>query len=162
MIYTIKQNHHYASRRPFIPYFKKELRFVVRFDDSALYPPVITDYNHAYDINKLYGFMEGVTGRNSARIGWNCIEDKIYLYPYVHLDGMIYNQMNPEALCEVKPFEDVECRIKCIGDNYLFQAKNNRASTPREGRSFIRFIQHPYFGGSLPALHDIKIIIKRY
>jgi hypothetical protein len=162
MIYTIKQNHHYASRRPFIPYFKNELRFIVRFDDSAYYDPVITDYNHAYDVNKLYGFREGITGRNSARIGWNCIGGRIWLYPYVHIDGDILNHADAKAICEVKPYEDIECRIKCYPKNYLFQVGNTKVSTERGEGSWLKFIEHPFFGGHFPAQHDTKIKIVRY
>lgn len=164
MIYTLKTNHHYADKRPFIPYFKKELRFVVRFDDSAFYPPVITDYDHSTDINKLYGFREGFSDANSARIGWNCMNEKLYLFPYAHVEGIIYNKTRiwENPLCEVKPYEDVDCRIKCMGGDYLFQAKNYQTTTPRGNGSWLKFICHPYHGGPLPAHHDTRIKIVRY
>ena len=57
------------------------MNFIAKFDNTAIYPAVITDYNHAYDMNKLYGFSEGFNNQyNSARIGWRWLNGELQLF----------------------------------------------------------------------------------
>jgi len=159
MNYIIKKGHHYASQRPFIPFFRDELKFTLRFDGSAIYDPVKTDYDHSYDVNKAYGFREGFTDRNSARIGWSYTDGCLLLYPYVHIEGMIWNKTNQIPICEAQINKEIECRIKCFKAEYFFDVNGVTKFAPRGHPCFLKFICHPYFGGTLTAPHDIKIVV---
>jgi hypothetical protein len=66
------------------------MNFVAKFDSTAIYPAVITDYNHAYDANKLWGFSEGFNNQyNSARIGWRWLNGQLQLLAYVYVKGTL-------------------------------------------------------------------------
>src|SRR5215216_4353437 len=68
--YTIKKGQQFCDRSAFVPVEYGELKFIVKFDSSAIYHTI--DPNNQYDINKLYGFSDNDSAHHlySARFGW--------------------------------------------------------------------------------------------
>lgn len=75
-------------RAPFAPVEYAELKFVVKFDSSAIYNTV--DPSNQYDINKLYGFSDNdsLHQRYSARFGWRWSDNALRIFAYVYNSGV--------------------------------------------------------------------------
>jgi hypothetical protein len=155
--FIIKAGHHYHKGISFRPVVGKEMNFIVTFDNSAIYEsnnPV-----NQWDINKLWGFTEGFSEANSARVGWNYKDDSLYLHPFVQLDG-IFPIDPPEVKIPIgKP---ISCSIRLDGLFYVFILNGVEIRQPRASNSsrFYGFQCYPYFGGNEVATQDIKILIE--
>lgn len=164
--YTIQKGAHYADQRPLKAVFGTSLNFTVRFDSSAIYPAVVTDYNHALDANKLWGFSEGADNQqNSARIGWRWYNNKLQLLAYVHKNGQVLRDpvsYDPPIIKAVKLGEPIACSIAVSGYEYVFTVDGVTRRMPRaiNTASFSGLQQYPYFGGTLVAPHRITIYVK--
>src|SRR5580765_3710065 len=85
--FTIRQGQHYWDQNGLKSVRTSEMRFIVKFDKSAIYQAVVPE--NQYDINKLWGFTEGIKNQyNSARIGWSWNNNALRLYGYVHANGV--------------------------------------------------------------------------
>src|SRR5205085_11605887 len=81
--FTIPAGGHYADKNFIKTVSLTEMNFMVRFDSSAVYQT--TDPDNQYDINKLYGFSDGMDHQlNSARIGWAWNKGALRLYAYIY------------------------------------------------------------------------------
>jgi hypothetical protein len=155
--YTIRQGQHYCDQNSIKSVRTSEMKFMVKFDNSAIYQTVIPE--NQYDINKLWGFTEGINNQyNSARIGWSWNNDALRLYGYVYANGIRYSQ----EITSVVIGSDITCSIKLAGSTYLFTVNGVSISLPR-GPSTSQasgYQQYPYFGGDEVAPHLITILIK--
>jgi hypothetical protein len=142
------------------------MNFVAKFDSTAIYPAVITDYNHAYDVNKLYGFSEGISNQyNSARIGWRWLNGQLQLFAYVYVKGTLLRDpisYDPPFIKSVKIGSEINCSIAISGNKYIFTVDGVVVQTSRGTTSgtYSGYQQYPYFGGTLTAPHLINIYIK--
>jgi len=142
------------------------MNFVAKFDSTAIYPAVITDYNHAYDVNKLWGFSEGIDNQyNSARIGWRWLNGELQLFAYVHINGTLLRDpvsYDPPFIKSVQIGSEIICSIAISGNKYIFTVDGVVVQTPRgaTGTKYSGYQQYPYFGGTLTAPHLINIYIK--
>jgi hypothetical protein len=142
------------------------MNFTVKFDNTAIYPAVITDYNHAYDVNKLYGFSEGLSNQyNSARIGWRWLDGQLQLFAYVYVKGTLLRDpvsYDPPFIKSVAIGSEINCSITLSGGNYIFNVDGVVVTTPRGTISgkYSGYQQYPYFGGTLTAPHLVTINIK--
>jgi hypothetical protein len=122
--YTIQTGAHYCDQNALTRVSGTSMNFVAKFDSSAIYPAVITDYNHAYDVNKLWGFSEGISNQyNSARIGWRWLNDELQLFAYVYVNGTLLRDLisyDPPFIKSVKIGSDINCRIAISGASYIF------------------------------------------
>lgn len=155
--FTIQQGEHYCDQNSLRSVRTSEMKFMAKFDNSAIYQTVIPE--NQYDINKLWGFSEGFNNQyNSARIGWSWNNDALRLYGYVYANGVRHMQeISPVAIGT-----DVSCSIKLAGNTYLFTVNGVSISLPR-GPSATQasgYQQYPYFGGDETAPHLITIMIK--
>jgi hypothetical protein len=155
--FTIRQGQHYCDQNSLKSVRTSEMKFMVKFDNSAIYQTVIPE--NQYDINKLWGFSEGINNQyNSARIGWSWNNDALRLYGYVYANGVRhYQEITPVAIGS-----DITCSIKLAGSTYLFTVNGVSVSLPR-GPSTAQasgYQQYPYFGGDETAPHLITIMIK--
>jgi hypothetical protein len=164
--YTIQQGAHECDQRSIKSVSGTSMNFIAKFDSTAIYPEVITDYNHAYDVNKLWGFSEGLSNQyNSARIGWRWLNNQLQLFAYVYVNGTLLRDpvsYDPPFIKTVTIGSEVNCSIAVSGSNYTFTVDGIVVKTPR-GTSASRFNgyqQYPYFGGTLTAPHRINIYIK--
>jgi len=142
------------------------MNFVAKFDSTAIYPAVITDYNHAYDVNKLWGFSEGLNNQyNSARIGWRWLDNQLQLFAYVYINGTLLRDpvsYDPPFIKSVAIGTEVNCSIAISTNSYVFTVDGVVVTTARGTNvpKYTGYQQYPYFGGTLTAPHLITINIK--
>lgn len=100
--------------------------FTVIFDSSAIY--VTKDVRNQSDINKLYGFTEGIDPHdNSARIGWSFNNNSLRLYGYAYNDKMRIT----EEISVVNIGEPIICSITLEPGKYSFTVNQQKISLPR-------------------------------
>lgn len=160
--YFLGKNKHYCKRplyTYFFPFFSRPtMSYVVSFDTSCLYN-LHTEDN--LDINKLFGFSEGLHHKSSARFGWNVIAGRIHLYNYCYVEGIrVYN-----FICFVEPNVDYKLTIRRSATKYTFLVNTKGREIKR--KDVERIQQHkwgyklwPYFGGNCKAPHDMLIQMK--
>lgn len=164
--YTIQEGSHECDQRSLKSVSGTTMSFVAKFDSTAIYPAVITDYNHAYDVNKLWGFSEGLNNQyNSARIGWRWLNGELQLFAYVYLNGTLLRDpvsYDPPFIKSIAIGAEVNCSISVSGNNYIFTVDGVTVKTARgtSTSKYQGYQQYPYFGGSLTAPHLITIYIK--
>jgi len=164
--YTIREGAHECDQRSIKSVSGTSMIFTAKFDSTAIYPAVITDYNHAYDVNKLWGFSEGLNNQyNSARIGWRWLNDQLQLFAYVYVNGTLLRDpfsYDPPFIKSVAIGANVNCSITVSGNTYIFTVDSVVVKTARGSSAgkYSGYQQYPYFGGSLTAPHLITIYIK--
>ena len=164
--FTIKKGAHYCDQSTLSHVSGTSMSFVAKFDSTAIYPAVITDYNHAYDVNKLWGFSEGLNNQyNSARIGWRWLNGQLQLFAYVYVKGTLLRDpvsYDPPFIKSVQIGSEVNCSIAVSGSKYFFTVDGVVVQTTRGATTttYSGYQQYPYFGGNLTAPHLINIYIK--
>ena len=156
--YIIKQGQHFSDKSNYVPINTNELKFVVKFDSSAIYQS--KDPNNQADINKLYGFADNDSLHHSfsARFGWNWVNNALWLHAYVYNNGIILKQ----TLTTIPLNKEANCSIKVNSNNYVFTVNGNTVTVPRASKTPTGkgYKLYPYFGGDEFAPHDIKVMIK--
>ncbi len=156
--YTIDSAAHFCNDNNFVTTSLTELKFVVKFDSSAIY--TTADFNNQDDINKLYGFADNNTQHHqySARIGWRWSNQALRLFGYVYNAGIVTSK----ELATVDIGKENRCTIKVSPQNYIFSINNNIDSLPRKSSTTKAegYKLYPYFGGDETAPHKITILIK--
>ena len=157
LTFTIQKGAHYCDQNPVKNITTSEMKFMVKFDSSAIYQTELPE--NQYAINKLWGFSEGTNNHfNSARIGWSWTENALRLYGYAYVSG----QMHYQEITSVSIGAEISCSIKPGEETYLFTANGVSVSLPRgtSGSQVSGYQQYPYFGGNETAPHLITILIK--
>jgi hypothetical protein len=157
--YTILKGQQYCDINSFAKVEYEELKFVVKFDSSAIYR-TINPENQA-DINKLFGFSDNNAQHHqfSARFGWNWdLEQGLCLYGYIYNDGV----RSAKLLGSVEIGKEHTCSIKVAGSNYIFTLNGQSVTMPRTSPTAkaTGYRLYPYFGGDEFAPHTIGIWIK--
>ena len=155
--YLIRTGQHYCDQSTLKSVKTSEMKFVARFDSSAIYQSI--NPINQLDINKLYGFSEGYNNQyNSTRIGWRWSDGALRLFGYVYKLGVRYSQ----EITSVPFNTDINCSIKLSGTNYIITAKGISINMPRGSSSITAsgYQQYPYFGGDELAPHNIYIKIQ--
>lgn len=158
--YTIAAGAHYCTPNTFKLVSGTTMSFTAKFDSSCIYTSA-TPANQ-WDINKLWGFNEGIfSTNNSARVGWNWKDSALWLYPYVHVNGTNLGAQNPQGY-QVAIGAEIPCSITVSGNTYIFNINGNTVTTPRglSSTTFSGYQEYPYFGGDETAPHKITIQIK--
>ena len=159
MIFTLYKGFHF-SNQPLhkLLWFinkKKRMSYLVTFNESALYVDTTSD---RYDINKLFGFSNGMHHTNSYRFGWNCLYDKIYLYSYAYVEGVRISNL----IGSVDINKQYRCTI-CVNKNEciftLIDTDNNieQDIIKITDKKILGYRLWPYFGGNNVAPHKITI-----
>lgn len=158
-LYTIKQGQQYCDKNDYKPVEVSEMKFVVKFDSSAIYKTQSAE--NQYDINKLYGFSDNNSDHHSysARFGWRWSDNALRLFAYVYNEGSVTSK----ELTTIPLGSEVNCDIQVSGDKYLFTVNDKtvtmtRLSTTDKGKGYQLY---PYFGGDETAPHDLRIWIKQ-
>lgn len=156
--YVINSGEHYATHNPYKTIETDTLRFVVRFDSTAVYKTTLAE--NQYDINKLYGFADnGATHHQySARFGWAWHDGALHLYGYVYNEG----KRESKHLGTVPIGAAVACTLAVTATQYIFSFSDvtealPRSSTTPKGKGYLLY---PYFGGDEAAPHTINICIQ--
>lgn len=166
MIYTIKKNRHYSGLHFNLNYNKKIMQREVVFSNNCKY---IFDDVDRFDINKLFGFSEGLHHKNSARFGWlyNPHNDMMELHAYVYADGV--RDLKDTFICAVNFSVSLNLLIEAKEDHYLFTViagsfRNTYTKKMARGKATKKYGYdlYPYFGGNKKAPHEMDISIHTY
>jgi hypothetical protein len=156
--YTIPKGKHYSDLSAYKAVEISEMKFIVRFDSSAIYTSQSAE--NQYDINKLYGFSDNNMDHHqySARIGWRWSDGALRLFAYIYNAGAIQST----EITPVPIGTDIACSIKATSTEYIFTVngiieKLPRLSTTPKAKGYQLY---PYFGGDEAAPHAIKIWVK--
>lgn len=154
----IAKGGHNSDKNPYKPVSTPEMKFTVKFDNSAIYQCV--DTNNQRDINKLYGFSDNNQEHhtNSARIGWRWYNNELQLYAYIY-----NNTIESDKFITVVPLnQELSCSIKADGSLYVFTVNGKQVTMPRYSTTpqAVGYQLYPYFGGDEVAPHDIRIWIR--
>jgi len=147
-----------SNQAAYKPVNTAEMKFAVRFDNSAIYQTALTE--NQSDINKLYGFSDNNQEHhiNSARIGWRWYNNQLQLFAYVYNNSVQSNQF----IASVPLNQEVNCSIRAEGNVYYFNASGVQITMPRASTTVLAsgYQLYPYFGGDEAAPQDIKIWVK--
>ena len=156
--YTIQKGQNYCDQNGFAIVQYAELKFIAKFDSTAIYQTVIPD--NQFDINKLYGFSDNNADHQqfSARFGWRWSDNALRLFGYVYNNGV----RSSKELGTVSIGAENNCSIKVTSTSYVFTLNGETDSLPRTAATALGsgYKLYPYFGGDETAPHDIAIWIK--
>jgi hypothetical protein len=156
--YSIKKGQHYAEGNKYKAVDVSEMKFVVKFDSTAIYQSVLKE--NQYDINKLYGFSDNNTNHHqfSARFGWRWSDNALRLFAYSYNNGVVsYKELKAVAIGT-----EIDCSITVKKEAYVFTVDGHSESFPRKAATDKAqgYQLYPYFGGDEAAPHDVTIYIK--
>lgn len=158
-VFTVRQGNHYCDQTGFQPVNVTGMTFQAKFDSSCIYTSINPE--NQTDINKLWGFNEGLVGNsNSARIGWFWKDGALWLAPYTHYDGQHFTVDSGMVSVPLEVY--VPLSISLQDTVYRFEINGKKSTLPRKLRSdkVIGYQLYPYFGGDEVAPHDVSIYLK--
>jgi hypothetical protein len=158
VLYTIPAGAQFSTQNPLTPVEYDELKFVVKFDSSAIYKTI--DTANQWDVNKLYGFADNNAHHNSfsARFGWRWKDNELHLFSYIYNNGI----RSDNDIGRIEIGKEHNCSIKVAGPLYVFSLNGKTTTWPRMSTTAkaIGYKLYPYFGGNEFAPHEIHIWIK--
>ena len=157
--FIVPEGEHYASPRLVQSLQSNTLTFKATFDETAKYEFEETAFQDSK--NKLLGFSDcnSLHHENSARFAWQWYNDRLEIYAYCYVNGV----REEKFLGTVNLHEENRYQLKITDNNYVFQLNNqeqifiSRGNTCDKG---LYYMLWPYFGGTLPAPHDVTIKLK--
>lgn len=158
MKFTIPAGQHNATYNPLTPVSYEELKFVVKFDSTAIYTNA--DTANQRDVNKLYGFADNNDHHNnfSARFGWRWKDNELHLFAYRYNNAV----RTIDDLGKVDIGKEHNCSIRVAGNQYIFTLNGVQTQWPRASTTpkSVGYKLFPFFGGDEVAPHTIYIWIK--
>jgi hypothetical protein len=157
--FLIRTGEHYSTPRLMETFQTKKLAFKATFDETARYQ--LSDASLQDSKNKLMGFSDcnSLHHENSARFAWQWFNDRLEIYAYCYVDSIRVEQF----VAPVHVNEENLYEIATTADEYIFYL--NGAKKAAIGRTVqcndgLNYILYPYFGGTMPAPHDVRIEIQ--
>ncbi len=150
MKFRIKEGKHSSNNR-YIRFVKDgRMRFDFYVSPSWLYDENAPDFQSGW--NKLTGISEGFNQhKNSVRIGWRCIENKIYLCSYCYING----ERRISEMVEVSMGWN-SASVQVTNNNYRVVINDRLIIFNKSASSNFLLMMHPYFGGNSRAPHEMK------
>lgn len=157
--YTIGTGEHYSTPKLLETTGLKHMAFRATFDSSARY--TLSDPTQQSNINKLMGFSDCSTHHhtNSARFGWRWYNGRLEIHAYCYADSVRVHQY----IGTVNIGEENLYEITATTDAYDFSINGEEnVSIPRAEscNGGMNYLLYPYFGGSVPAPHEVRIKIE--
>jgi hypothetical protein len=158
--FLIKKGEHYSKGRVAETLQDSKMFFEAKFNSSAKYD--FGDLALQSSKNKLLGFSDcnSLHHENSARFGWQWYNNRLEIFAYCYANGKrIEKFIGVVNLDEFNTYE-----IDITDTHYSFRLNNDQPILIDRGdacQSGIFYMLWPYFGGSLPAPHDITIEVQR-
>lgn len=157
--FYLKEGEHYASPRLVESLQSTRLAFYAKFDNSCSY--IFENSGYQDSKNKLLGFSDcnSMHHENSARFTWQWFNNQMEIYAYCYVNG----ERVEKFIGVVELEKENRYEIELTPDAYLFRLNDQesvsiaRSSTCNKG---LYYMLWPYFGGSLPAPHDMYLSIK--
>jgi len=159
--FTISGGCHYSTKylKPYL--FKDKIEFAFKFSNNCGY---FFGNENDLILNTIFGISFGHQHKNSIRLGWkwSVQEQCIEIYPYAYINGKYIQELN-KCLSKIKPNELTYCTIEINSNNFnisivtLNSANSTKITKPKLIK--IGYYLFPYFGGKLPAPHDMDIYL---
>jgi hypothetical protein len=156
----IKKGNHYSFSLPRFYIKRTRFSYLIKFTDSCKYD--IGEKNQA-DINKLFGISFGHHHNNSARFGWrwNPKKNSIELLAYVYVNGERIKKNSEIYITDVKLNQKFKISFYLNKGKMIFlvniEEKKYKKIITHGKLPFWGYKLNPYFGGRIPAPHDIII-----
>lgn len=122
------------------------------------------DFNYPArnQINKLIGFSNGYHKCNSVRVGWKYRDGHIELFAYTYIKG---KPLEHKRFCNVPLDTMFNLRMQWLSEETLMIEVNDKGIRKIEYISYpLRdkpgYYLFPFFGGQVPAPHDMDIVIQ--
>jgi len=150
---------HYAHPKLVQTLQDSELRFEARFDNTAIYD--LGDPALQTNKNKLMGFSEcnALHHNNSARFAWQWFNDRLEIWAYCYV-----NSERVEVFVGAVSLDTYNLySLRLTPTHYAFQLNNEDPVYITRGdvcQTGIYYMLWPYFGGEIPAPHQVRIDIK--
>ncbi|MBL0745824.1 hypothetical protein [Chryseolinea lacunae] len=158
--FVIRAGDHYATGRHAESLQWNVLRFEASFDQTAIYQ--FDDAGFQDSKNKLMGFSDcnSLHHQNSARFAWQWYHDQLEIYAYCYVNG----QRQEAFMGVVQPGEIQRYEIEITNHDYVFRFSDKEVHIARGSTCSVGVYQllWPYFGGQMPAPHDVSIRIRRF
>jgi hypothetical protein len=156
--FVIEEGEHYASPRLAETLQSSRLVFEATFDATSWY--VFEDRGLQDSKNKLLGFSDcnSAHHENSARFAWQWYDNRLEIYAYCYVNG----ERLEKFVGTVEQYETNRYEIEVRGDQYVFRLGNETQVVMPRGNTCdkgLYYMLWPYFGGTLPAPHDVHIAI---
>lgn len=157
--FIVREGEHYASPRIVQSLQSNTLSFSAKFNETAMYH--FDDAGFQDSKNKLLGFSDcnSLHHENSARFAWQWYNDQLEIYAYCYVNG----ERAEKFIGVVKLHEINRYQLKVTDENYVFQLNNQEPINIKRGNvcdKGIYYMLWPYFGGTMPAPHDVHISLK--
>ena len=158
-IFVIQQGKHYANPRLFQSLQSNALSFKATFDETAMYE--FQERSFQDSKNKLLGFSDCNSSHheNSARFAWQWYNGRLEIYAYCYVQG----QRKERFIGSVSLNESNDYELALTDTDYVFRLNDlepvqiERTEKCNTGAYYMLW---PYFGGTLPAPHDVSISIE--
>ena len=168
MTFRFKKGTHRARPLYWLRWFAllvkpKIISCIVQFDFSSKY-----DFGNdeQFDVNKLFGLTFGFSRKESARFGWRYAPEvnKFFLYAYTYVNGV----RAFTKVCECVANHSYVCQLR-VHDNYytftVFVQKTSEeigfCSVEKRHQKKIAWLLGPFFGGTLPAPHNMTLKLSK-
>ena len=158
-IFVIQEGEHYSSPRLLQTLQSNILDFTAIFNESAIYQ--FQEESFQDSKNKLLGFSDcnSTHHENSARFAWQWYNGRLEIYAYCYVKG----ERKERFIGSVNLNEPNHYQLIIADRNYIFRLNDQepvhieRATECDMGAYYMLW---PYFGGRLPAPHDVSISIE--
>jgi hypothetical protein len=157
--FVIRKGEHYSTAHSIQSLQSKSLRFEAKFDGSAEY--LFSDEGFQDSKNKLLGFSDcnSLHHQNSARFGWQWYNNQLEIFAYCYVNSQrVEKFIGTVNINEVNLYE-----LFITEDSYVFQLNQGSPVVIERGNvcnTGVYYMLWPYFGGTLPAPHDVTIAVK--
>jgi hypothetical protein len=149
MKFRIKEGKHSSNNRCMRFVKDGRMRFHFYVNPSWLYDENAPGFISGW--NKLTGISEGFNQhKNSVRIGWRCINNKIYLCSYCYING----QRKISEMVEVETDWN-SASLQITKDEYIITINDEILSFDKSGKNRFLLMMYPHFGGHNKAPHDM-------
>jgi hypothetical protein len=157
--FIMQEGEHYASPRLIQSLQSNALSFKATFNETAIYH--FDEAGFQDSKNKLLGFSDcnSLHHENSARFAWQWYHDQLEIYAYCYVGGV----REEKFIGTVNLNEENHYQLKITDNSYVFQLNNQEPVYMRRGNTCdkgLYYMLWPYFGGTLPAPHDVTIKLK--
>ncbi len=157
--FVIPEGEHYATTRVVQALQSDKVSFMAKFDASARYHFDESGFQDSK--NKLLGFSDcnSLHHENSARFAWQWYNDRLEIYAYCYVNSERVEQFI--GVVEIDALNRYE--LSLTENAYIFQLNDSEPVTIARGNvcdSGVYYMLWPYFGGTLPAPHDVTIQIQ--
>lgn len=157
--FYLKEGEHYATPRLVESLQSTRLAFYAKFDNSCRY--TFENSGLQDSKNKLLGFSDcnSMHHENSARFTWQWFNNQMEIYAYCYVNG----ERIEKFIGIVELEKENRYEIELTSDAYLFRLNDQesvsiaRSATCDKG---LYYMLWPYFGGTLPAPHNMHLSIK--